>query len=348
MHDPTDLARAVQVLNVLALLALAAFVRWVVPAGEREPWLWAVALVAVNPLAVLFHRKIWPPCVYPVITVAFLLCWWYRQRRWGALGWGLIGACLGQIQGAGFFFAAGFVLWAFLFDRRRVAWGSWLIGSCLGVLPMLPWLWYLTHGAEFRPQSPDHWVHIVEGKFWTRWALEPLGFGLDYSLGRDFPDFLRHPLLGGRPTYLVLLLHGVAGAAGLVVLGSALRRWRRDGVSVAEGLTGRSSPTALTQNAALWGYGIVFTLSALPINRQYMIILFPLQFVWLARLALGPQGARLGRVVLATLLICQALLSLQFLGYVHTRTWINGDYGPPYGAQQRVEPAGQRAACNGL
>jgi hypothetical protein len=334
LRDPCDLARAVQIVNVLALLALTAFVLGVVPAGEREPWLWAVALVSVNPLAVLFHRKIWPPCVCPLLITAFLLCWWYRQRWWGALGWGLIGACLGQVHGAGFFFAGGFVLWAFLFDRRGVAWGSWFAGSCLGVLPMLPWLWYLAHGPEVSPQKGNRWTHLCEGKFWSRWVMEPLGFGLDYSLNRDFGDFLRYPLLGGQPTYLMLLLHVVAGATGLLILGTSLRRWWRDRAPVGEMFTGRSSPTALTQNAALWGYGIILTLSTLPIHRHYMILLFPLQFVWLARQALGPKGARLGRAALGVLVVCQALLSLQFLGYVHTRDSINGDYGRPYRAQQ--------------
>jgi len=43
-------------------------------------------------------------------------------------------------------FAFGFTVWAFLFDRRRVAWGGWCVGSVLGVLPMLPWIAYLIGG----------------------------------------------------------------------------------------------------------------------------------------------------------------------------------------------------------
>src|SRR5262249_4320399 len=60
INDPLALARAVQLLNVVAILLLAIFALKSVDRSERESWLWSVALVSVNPLAVLFSRKIWP------------------------------------------------------------------------------------------------------------------------------------------------------------------------------------------------------------------------------------------------------------------------------------------------
>src|SRR5262249_31909329 len=161
------------------------------------------ALLAVNPLAVLFHRKIWPPSVLPIFIALMLLGWWYRERRRGALVWGLVGACVGQIHMGGFFFAAAFALWALLFDRKRTAWRAWLLGSFLGALPLLPWFHYLWTAEHQKMLTHRTWVHLIEGKFWTRWTMEPLGFGLDYALESDFPDFLRYPHVGGRPTYLV-------------------------------------------------------------------------------------------------------------------------------------------------
>ncbi|HEX3313281.1 MAG TPA: hypothetical protein VHR72_00255, partial [Gemmataceae bacterium] len=188
-QSPTDLARAIQISNVLALLGLVAFGLWIVPRAEREVWLWSAALVSVNPLAVLFQRKIWPPSVFPILIVLFLVSWWHRERRAGALCWGLIGASLGQINGPGFFFAGGFALWALLFDRKRVKWGSWFVGSCLGVVPMLSWLHYMLTDPHRLPVRRLI-SNALEGKFWIRWTLEPLGFGLDYSLEDDFFDFL--------------------------------------------------------------------------------------------------------------------------------------------------------------
>src|SRR6185437_14780114 len=336
-EDPPALARAVQCINIAALVLLAVFAFRHVPREEREPWLWAVALVAVNPLAVLFHRKIWPPCVLPLLTLLMLYGWWYRRRRVPAFLWGLVGVCLGQIHMAGFFFAGGFVLWALLFDRpwrQRVAWSSWLLGSVLGALPMLPWMFHLLMQPSGRSLNPHRWVHACELKFWIRWLTEAFGLGIDYTFGPYFRDFQSYPLLGGHPTYLVLLLHGLLVGIGLFLLVRAVVSLGRERGRWRERWIGRASPSAFTQNAALWGFGLLLTLSSFSIHRHYMIVLFPLEFLWIARLALSSSSARLGRVLLLILWCGQFGLSANMLAYIHTRqNFANTEYGIPYGAQ---------------
>src|SRR5215469_13898723 len=140
ISDPLALTRAVQLINVVAILLLAILALKGVERSEREPWLWSVALVSVNPLTVLFSRKIWPQNTLPVFTVVMLVGWWYRRRWWGAFLWGLVGAFLGQIHLGGFFFSAAFVGCTLLFDRHSVRWSTWFAGSVLGALPMVPWL----------------------------------------------------------------------------------------------------------------------------------------------------------------------------------------------------------------
>ncbi len=109
-------------------------------------------------------------------------------------------------------------------------------------------------------------------------------------------------------------------------------RWR-------ERWIGRASSTAFTQNAALWGFGLLLTLSSFSIHRHYMIVLFPLEFLWVARLALtsgdpSARSLRLGRVLLLCLWFAQFLLSANMLSYIHTRQNFSGsEYGIPYGAQ---------------
>jgi len=137
--DPLELTRSVQVLNIVAILFLTIFVQKSIPPHEREPWLFSVALVSINPLAVLFSRKLWPPDIFPLFTLGLLVGWWHRGRRWGAFLWGLVGALLGQIQLAGFLFAAAFVGCTLLFNRRGVHWLAWFVGSILGALPLMPW-----------------------------------------------------------------------------------------------------------------------------------------------------------------------------------------------------------------
>ncbi len=346
VQEPLGLGRACQGLNVLAILLLVLFAFGVVPAQQREPWLWAAALVSVNPLAVLLHRKIWPPSVIPAFTLLLVFCWWYRDRRLGAFAWGLVGGFIGFLYPAAMFLAAGFALWALLFDRQRVRWLPWLAGSAVGALPLVPWFCYVWSAMGTQPISQRRWTHLVEGKFWFRWLTEPFGISLQYSLGDDFLDFLRYPLVGGQATYLVGLLHAVIGLAAIVLLGRlAWALWGQRG-QWRQLWIGRSA-TAFTQNACLWGFGLVFTATLLPIHRHYMCITFPLMFLWLARAGLAEHGSWLGslktgRRLLATVCVVQLLISVSFLGYIHAnQRTIRGDYGLPYAAQARTTAQAQ-------
>ena len=338
--EPTDLTRAVEITNILALGLLAWFALRVVPREQREPWLWAIALVAVNPLTVAFHRKIWAPSILPLFTVLLLIGWWHRQRQSGAFLWAVVAVVMGQIHPTGHLLGLGMALWAFAFDRGGVAWKGWFAGSAVGALPMIPWLHHILTNADPAANLHRSWKHIAEGKFWIRWVTEPFGLGLDYSLFEDFPMFLQYPVVAGVPTYLVALLHVLVVAAMVFVLGRALYLLWRQRSRLAALWVGRSSDTAFTQSAILWGFGILLTLTCMPLHRHYMVILFPMEFLWLARLALAaspnaddacPAVFRPGRVVLGSLLALQLLLSVAFLGYIHSSGGsASGDYGIVY------------------
>ena len=338
-QTPVEFARAVQVLNIAALVLLAGFALWIVPRGEREPWLWATALGALNPLAVIFQRKIWPPSILPILVLAMLIGWWYRNRRSGAFLWGLMGVVIGQIHLAGFFLTGGFAAWAALFERRRLAWLSWLAGCSIGALPMLPWAYLVLGRSRGHFNHAVQWIHVAELKFWARWFTEPFGLGIEYSLESDFGDFLRYPLLGGRPTYLVGALHAAVLAVAAIVAYRSVRWLRQYRNRRGDWFIGRSSTTAFTENAALWGFGILLTLSTASIHRHYLVVAFPLTFVWLARLALAPAETEPGergrcRALLVGLCMIQFLLSAAFLDYIHANPrQIHGDYGIPYRAQ---------------
>lgn len=341
-QTPIQFARAVQIINVGTLVLLACFALWIVPRDQRETWLWAVALGSLNPLAVIFQRKIWPPSVLPLFVLTLLIGWWHRERRWGSFLWGVVGAVIGQVHMAGFFFTAGLAAWAALFERRRVAWRSWFAGNCLGALPMLPWAYTVLFRSHHHLNHAVQWVHVVEMKFWMRWFTEPFGLGVDYSLENDFADFLGYPLLGRDRSYLAAWLYASLLVIAAVVVGRALFWLARNRARVNEFIVGRNSQTAFTQNAALWGFGILLSLSTASIHRHYMIVAFPLTFVWLARVALAPGEKsavemRRSRGLLTALCVLQLLVSSCFLNYIHANPHqIWGDYGIPYRAQTKA------------
>lgn len=336
-EEPTGLARGVQWLSIASIVLLIGFAVRCVPRPDREAWLWAAALLAVNPVAVLHHRKIWPPCMLPLFIVLFLIAWWYRDRRPAAFLWGALGTLIGQVHVGAFFFTAGFLLWSWRSAERRSAWRSWLAGSLLGSLPMLPWLAHLI-SAPAQPQVTTlKLARIFECKFWIRWLTEPLGIGLDHSLGDDNLNFLRQPFVAGQATWLVAGLHLAGLVVGTVIVVRAVRRTRADQWK----LFSAGTSTELACNAALWGYGLLLTLSCLPMHRHYMVIVYPIELLWFAWLALRTDGGqqappRLARSLLATLVAVELLITASFLAYVHQKQDIHGDYGVAWGAQDTI------------
>lgn len=343
VQDPVALARCVQILNIVALFMMVGIALWIVPAEEREVWLWAVALAALNPLAMIFQRKIWPPCVLPMLTLIMLACWWQRSKSWAAFGWGLISACIGQIHLSGFFFAGGFFVWSLLFRRELVRWRYWLAGCVIGALPMIPWV---IHAATHRgPNGMHHisWKHIFEFRYWIYWTCEPLGVCVGYSLGDDFLDYLGSPWIGGRPTCLNGLINVLMLVSGVTLLARGLMRcWKNRAAWMNHTLP--ESPTLAALGAAICG-GLLFTFSFLPVHRHYVLVAYPLMYVWLVQIALapasaGPVAATNSRRWLGALCLMQLLVSISFLDYVHrNQRVIRGDYCMPYGAQiQKVAP----------
>jgi hypothetical protein len=335
--EPTDLTRGVQLCNLAALVLLVLFAWRCIPAPEREPWLWAAVLLAVNPVAVVYHRKLWPPCMLPLFSLLFLVGWWHRGRRWGAMTWGVLGACLGQIHASGFVFAAAVFFTTVLADRRRVRWGCWLAGSVLGCLPMVPWLIYLGHGRDPVHGNCFAFHRWLEGKFWGHWATEPIGLDLRGIFDREYGQYLRWPILGGHATYGAAVLQALAGLLGAVILTVAVVRWWR-GRAAAESRRPVSGTTLI-----LWAgfvcYGLLLTLAAVRFYRHYLLVTFPLMAVWVAYLALprnAGRGLALGRRLLVGLCVVNALSSVTMLGYLHARGGAElGAFGVSYEAQVR-------------
>jgi hypothetical protein len=318
---PPELARAVQLLNILSLFLLAFFSLCILPSPEKLSWCWATAFAAVNPFAILFHRKIWAQCTLPFFCVLMWISWHYRHKRTGAFFWGLLGACLGQIHMSGFFLAAGVFLWTAIHDRK-VRWGSWFLGSLIGAVPLIPWLQYMASnpGNGFNPKN---FLFILYPQYWIYWVTDSLGLGLNYSIKtHQLLDFLRYPLINGMGTYLVGICHAVIIVAGISIFVSAVKakgffRGIRD-----------SSETGLALNSGLFAFGALLTLSCVKICRHYLIVSFPLEWVWLSRMA---HDNHRGQKQLALIWMAQLIVSAAFLVYIHVNHGAPmADYGTAY------------------
>jgi len=112
-------------------------------------------------------------------------------------------------------------------------------------------------------------------------------------------------------------------------------------------MLGDSEETVLI-TAAFWGYGgllTAITFIGAGSYRHYMIVITPLMALWTAMAVIWAcQDARRAgaRTILATLVVCQALMSFGLLSYIHQKGVIPGEFGASWRAQQPgyVRPAG--------
>jgi 4-amino-4-deoxy-L-arabinose transferase-like glycosyltransferase len=342
VQDPLDLGRAVAWLNTAAIGLLGVFILRKIPQPAQAAWWWGMAIAAVNPLLVTYHRKIWTQSVLSFFCVLFLWAYWDRRKRIGAFFWGLIGPCLGQIHMSGFFFAFAFFLSA-LFkreDRKSTAWGSWLAGSVLGSLPMIPWLIYLRGGASGRGGLQALFVEFSELRFWSFWFSDPTGLSLGYLLGLhrgvgqwiQNGEFMKYPFLGELPTYGAAFFMVVSLVLSLAVFGMAA--WN---ILKKRSHRQREDFDAETHQA-IWNagglYGAIVPFSLARVRRHYLLITFPLEYVWFCREAIRGFG-RYARWALGALVLLQLGTSIAFLQFiVRNGGGPEGDYGTSYRVQE--------------
>lgn len=329
-ESPEELNLACMAVNVLALVTLAAFIATSVPPTDREPWWWGLGLLCVNPMAVLFHRKIWPPSVMPIFAVALIATWWYRRRPLAAFAFGLIGLLAAQVHPGTFFFLVAIVGWTWLWDRGSLCWWAGAVGAAIGSVPAWPWVHHLLFVADRSAAGAARWWHPFELRYWNLALTEPAGLGLQFALGDDFRDFLAGPVVAGCPTFGVAGLHLILVALLACCIVRAWRAgWARWGID--------RTDTGLLTGAVMVAYGLLLTLGGLPVYRHYLIIAAPLLLVALARMLLLTGSQRSGRTLLAGLGVTQVVVSVLFLSYIHHHDQpIRGDYGTALRVQRSI------------
>jgi hypothetical protein len=336
-ETPPDLARAVQLLNVAALLAFLAFVLTAIPRRQREPWLWSLALWAVNPLAVVYERKIWPPSVLPIFVVAMLFGWWYRRHWLGAFVFALVTTVAAQIHPTAMFLGLAILAWTLFDDRRAFRVSGLIAGAALGIVPALSWFAsYYNEGSDKLHKLRPPWL-----TFYGRWFTEPFGFGPDHTLGPlEVPRFMAWPMIGGQATYGGLLLHFAVALLAVGLLAWAAVRLYRSGLLSDRWLFLGETAGGRLVRAAFFGFGTVLTLLTIRgggLYPHYLIVIAPIMTLWVALTAAFADGGTLatrGRALLAGLCACDALLVVLLFSYIDATGSIRGEFGPSWAWQQ--------------
>ena len=333
---PVGLAEGVQVLNIIALAGFVAFVLRAVPRRQREPWLWGAALWAVNPIAIVYERKIWPPSTLPVFMVAMLAGWWYRRSWLGSFVFAFVTVLGGQIHPTCAFLGLSLTAWTFIDDRRSFRYGGLVLGAVGGFLPALNWvLTYYSAGNGLNKLRPPFL------SFYGRWFTTPFGYGPDHILGpMEFPRFLGWPELGGAPTYGVLVIYVAVAALALALLAlAALRLVRSERRSLRWILLG-DTPAGRIVRAAFFGFGMILTLLTIRgggLYAHYMIVITPIMTLWVGLLAAFADGGVIrqrGRALLSALVVLDAAIVILLFSYIHTVGDIQGEFGMSWEFQQ--------------
>jgi len=354
---PVDLTARVVWLNVAALVLLVLFSETGVEADARDSWRWGAALVAVSPFAVLLERKLWAQSTLPLFSLLFLIGWFRRETRWGACMWGLLSAVLGQIHISGLFLAAAFGIWTMVAPQggdppAPIRWRWWAGGFAIGSIGLVQWFVQLAIGAAAWLRSPAtaslspvatlittrigllNW-HLLSfwPSFWWNWLCDAAGFGLNYSLGTHYAEFLAAPVVRGHSTWLMAIAAFVSMSISLAAAApptwALLHDLRATGLAV---LTRNRSQTLGAEAATIGVFGLMLTATLHMIHRHYLVVLYPLPWIWLAGLLLRQ---RRGRALLCCVWLAQLVLTLGVLQFIHTHQGAPGaDYGVGYRWQE--------------
>lgn len=330
--SPDGLVKFVQWINVIAILLLLLFIYKTIPLPEKKSWYYALSLAAVSPLAVLFSRKIWAQDILPLFSVLLIITIANRKKNISAFIAGMLSMLIGQVHMSGFFLAAGFVGFSFLYDlyhRHKIKWFAWIAGGAIGFLPLIPWLQYVSTHKQGSYLILDH---VLQWRFYIYTFLDAHGLNLIYTFEKEINEFYKYPSFNDRSFGIVgalyILLAGIAIYTLWLMVKYALQLtnvFRHSGF--VKWLFNCSLSRFYLQGIFI-GLGILMTFSGTEIYPHYLICIFPFSYVWLSKLYMEQKR------VLQLIIISQALLTFLFLAYVHQHKGIiNGDYGQTYNSQ---------------
>ena len=332
-NDPIAMGRVVEISNIIAILSFLIFVLYKIELKEKEVWFLGIVLASISPLAVLFSRKIWAQDMLPIFSFIIILTNFYRNKKSCAFLWGLFGAIIGQIHMSGFFFAFGLFVFTIIHDRYNkinFKWAYWLAGSAIGSITLIPWISFIIHNPQMSKAS--FW-HIFQFNFYLYWFLDSFGLNIYYSLRKDFWLFIKEPVFGGIPTYLVAVAHLFLVFISFIFLNKILKYFVKiyqliKQKKLLENLFIGISITKFYLLSILLGLGIFMTLSGTTIYQHYIICAFPFTYIFFVKIFKD------NKKIIYSVIIAQLIISASFLTFIHKNNGAeNGNYGKAYHTQ---------------
>ncbi|MBM4429246.1 MAG: hypothetical protein FJ026_02715 [Chloroflexi bacterium] len=302
----------------------------------------AALLLATNPWAIHFSRKIWEPNLLPL----FVLAWaatgasvFTEGRRWPLVLHLILLSASIQLHYSALTLIPVTALFL-ISHRSRLGRGYLVAGLALATALAIPFLLYLS-----APSSRTRWGNALQLPSTLRFEVQSLRFWWVMASGGEihalagpaaYQEFLRTlPPLGAVPKIL-----GALAVAGLCI---CLWRGRQQGED-------RGGTAALL--VASWGLAplVLFAWQPFPVHLHYYVISMPAQC-----LAAGSAVACLGHRIRPTLRrglfmvvlwlgVAQAGVWLALLSFMGTHA-TPGGFGMPLGLQMR---AAQRAVAAGV
>ncbi len=322
--DPRGATAAMILMNVAALALAVPLLRRLLP--DRRQSTIAVALLATNPVAIWFSRKLWDPCLLAIFTVPALLIALHAMDRAKARSIVLLPILLaaGALthQSAAFFGVA--LMAVLLLEPRRLAWGWLLAGGAMAVALVFPYASFLIEdgaahglGGGSRSAYPD--IDVITNLF-----LDASGHNILQAAGREGGRLLLWPI---PPVGLLIQL---AAAPLLIAAVAGLRETIRE--RPPDDAARRRRRLVLLVPAGLVILYLVFLVRGV---AHYFLALMPLLTVWIVRghdaLRAGPPTRR--RKVMLTLPVLVAINAASWLGFQSFQSLRHGSdsYGLPYG-----------------
>ncbi len=279
----------------------------------------ASLFMAFSPWSILLSRKIWSPdLLLPfLVPLFFFLHRLFVDKKPKAIfGVVIFSFLLGQLHASGWFLSVAVAVSILIF-RIKVNFKMLLIGLVIGLIPLIPYIWYQISSDPFCPDCQTLFSYQGEAKeFDGINFLRPFEFingsSFQQVLGNDYQNFLDdNPIV--KPMVLIFLLEFIGVIAGVWFI----IKYKRQSLFLVVLLAIIPVLYLVTRTPAIMHYFIILSI--------VMILIDALSLDWLFVTASNLKY--LGWGIFGFVVLMNILFEASFYSFLSKKQSIAGDYG---------------------